>query len=116
MDSIQAAKLIGWEVFPSGWEFIEIKRHSVLSGFVMLQGNEIHAHRLPEFKGRWGYIGDIKKVIEPLIDQYGYVKTKVMANNATGQKFVQRLGFKEIERDAQVVHYRLERLTHAKHD
>jgi hypothetical protein len=116
MDSLQASKLLGWLAFPNGWKFIEIKRNGVLSGFVMLQGNEIHAHRLPEFIGQWGYIGDIKKVVDPLIKQYGYVRTKVVLSNTTGQRFVQRLGFKETHRDAEVVHYKLERLRYAKHD
>lgn len=116
MTAQQAAQFLGWPSFPDGWEFIEITRAGQLSGFVMVQGCEIHAYRLPEFAGRWFFKADLNRVRDALIKTHGHASTKVRIENATGHRFVKRIGFKETHTDETVVHYRLERLNHAKHD
>ena len=41
------------------------------------------------------------------LSKYGYLTTGVMANNEIGRKFVERCGFREYDRFANVVIYRL---------
>ena len=109
----QAAQYLGWATFPAGWGLIEIMREGQLSGFVLVKGHEVHAFRLPEYIGRWGTRKDMQRVLQPLINQYGLVTTKVMQANKNGHRFVQRIGFKPTGQDSTAVHYTLKRLLHA---
>ena len=111
----EAAKHLGWASIPQGWTVVPIARCAhVMTGFVLIGGNEIHAFRLPEFKGRWLTQHDIKRVTQPLIDKYGCVTTKVPTSNATGRKFVTRLGFVKTHEFSGITHYKATRFNHAR--
>lgn len=114
MDADEAARLLGWEVVPDGWGFIEIHRGGMLSAFVLIKGNEIHVHRLSAFKGRWLTRQDVERICLPLIAEYGEIRTTVLSKNDVGHAFVQRLGFTRTHESRGVVHYRTERLKHAR--
>jgi len=104
--------LLGFEI-DKDWTIQEIFRFSELAGFALIKDNEIHCWRHPEFDGIWLTKHTIQKVIQPLIDNYGCVVTKVRNVNNTGHKFVTRLGFKKVSENDYYTDYRIERLTHA---
>lgn len=114
MNQAEAEALSGYQFTP-GWEFHDIKREGQLSGFVMTKDNEVHVFRLPAFNGRWFVRGDIDRVLEPLVRQFGCVVTKVMNQNKAGRRFCKRIGFVETSVDGDVVNMKLERWNHARH-
>jgi hypothetical protein len=113
MTEQEASSLLGFAV-PDGWKFIEIHRGGTLAAFVLVKGAEIHVSRLPEFKGRWLTRQDVERICLPIIKQFGHVKTAVMASNSAGQAFVQRLGFNRQHESNGIVHYRTEKVKHAR--
>ena len=115
MEADEAARLLGWELVPDGWGFVEIHRDGKLAAFFLVRGNEIHVHRLPAYKGRWLTRQDVERVGLPMIAEHGAIVTTVMLVNAAGHKFVQRMGFTRTHEKDGIVHYRTERLTHARH-
>jgi hypothetical protein len=99
---------------PPGWDVTPIYRDGHLAGFFCTQGNEIHAYRSDDFKGRWLTHQDIERLTKPLFERYGFVQTRVRTSNDTGHKFVQRLGFTKTGEDGGLTLYRAERLNHAR--
>ncbi len=114
MTADEAARLLGWESFPDGWDFVEIHRSGKLAAFVMVKGSEIHVHRLPEHAGTWLTRQDVERICLPLIEKFGAVTTTVMSKNNRGHYFVGRLGFTKTHEENGLVHYRTERLNHAR--
>jgi ribosomal protein S18 acetylase RimI-like enzyme len=111
MTQDEAERLLGFKV-GEGWSFADVSRGA---GFVMVRGSEIHAWRHPEYAGRWMSRGEIRRVLQPLIDQFGAVTTTVRKTNTTGQRFVSRLGFEPVgECDLNIL-FEMTRLKHAPH-
>lgn len=114
MRQLDAEDLSGL-AFTPGWEFDEIVRDGKRAGFVMHMGNEVHVFRQPEFTGRWLCAGDIARIFTPLMQQHGYLTTKVRSSNANGQRLCARFGFVKTHDDGEVVIMKMERLNHARH-
>jgi len=108
----EAEAFLGFRISDE-WSFVEVLRHDILAGFVMVSGNEIHCWRKPEHKGLWLTKHNIRNIIKPLIERYGCVVTKVRNENNTGHRFVTRLGFEKVSKDDYCTYYRIERLNHA---
>lgn len=106
--------MLGLQSFPTGWEFLEVRRAGQLAGFFCFKGNEIHAYRHPEFSGKWLTRQDIERVAGPLIERFGCVVTSVRRDNHEGHRFVTRLGFQRTHEAGGLTHYRTERLNHAR--
>jgi hypothetical protein len=109
----EAEALLGFRVTP-GWVFHEIKRGGVLAGFVMQLGAELHVFRLPGFAGRWLMREEIDRILTATIAEHGKATTKTTKQNTTGQKFIQRLGFRQTADDGQILYYECERPRHAR--
>lgn len=114
MQQEEAEQLSGYK-FSEGWTFHPIYKSDALSGFVMEKDSEIHVWRSPEFQGRWFTRGDIERVINPLIQKYGFVTTKVMKANRIGQRFVHRLGFFKVADKGDSIVFIAEKFNHARH-
>lgn len=108
----EACSLLGFEI-EKDWSFVEVERKGLLAGFVIIKNNEIHCWRKPEYTGIWLTKHTIKNIIQPLIDKFGFVCTKVRKSNNTGHVFVTRLGFEKVSEDENCTYYRIERLNHA---
>lgn len=114
MDGKAAAQLMGWAEFPVGWEFHEVMRNGELAGFFCTKENEVHAFRLPEFKGRWLTRQNIESLINPILAKYGDIKTVVTTSNVVGHEFVTRMGFTACGHDSQGTHYITKKVNHAR--
>lgn len=114
MTQAEAEQLSGF-VFTPGWTFHDIHMQGKLSGFVMERDGEIHCWRLPAFNGAWFTRKDVDHLITPLIKKYGFVTTKVKAENRVGQRFVKRLGFVKIATHGDEIIYLSEAFNHARH-
>ena len=99
---------------PNGWTEHPVLREGQQVGFFCVMGNEIHCYRVESFNGRWLTRQDIERLTAPLIQQYGHVTTKVRKANSAGHRFVTRLGFKAMADDGTNIHYKAERLHHAR--
>lgn len=115
MTDQDAARLLGIEQFPPGWQFWLVHRRGQLAGFFCFKGNEIHAYRLDAFAGHWLTRQDVEAVSAPLLQKFGSVRTTVRTDNTTGHQFVTRLGFCATHEADGLTHYATERLNHARH-
>ena len=104
--------LEGWCSQLSDWEHHFVKPQGQTVGCAFVKGNEIHCWRDPVYTGVWMTAREITRIIQPIITAHGYVTTKVIKANASGHKFVSRLGFYAIGEDAGCIHYKAERLKH----
>ena len=111
----QAAELMGVAEFPDGWDFTPVYRKGRLAGFFCTQAAEIHCFRLESFRGSWLTRQDIERLTIPLFAEFGCVLTKVRTENLQGHSFVKRLGFLPVGEDLASIHYKAERLNHARH-
>lgn len=90
--------------YTSEWEFKLVGP----AGVVMIRDHEIHYARLPTHNGRSLTKRLIKQELEPILNEYGFVTTKVTANNREGNSFVKRLGFRKVDKQENINHYILE--------
>lgn len=114
MNASDAARMMGIASFPDGWTFHEVHRCGVLAGFFCTKGNEIHAFRVPEFRGRWLTRQSIERVIAPILAEFGEIKTAVRVENLTGHEFVTRLGFRPESQDDRNINYITKKVNHAR--
>lgn len=113
MNQAQAERLLGFSIEP-GWTFATIERGGELAAFVMHKGSEVHVHTVAGFAGRWLTRQDVERVLLPILKTYGEVTTKVSADNLTGQRFVERLGFVRVGEAPGVHLFRATRFNHAR--
>ena len=90
------------------WELKPVEVDGALAAVVMVKGNEVHVAVKPDCKGKWLKRSVIKRMLAPILDEYGEIVTSVSFGNDNGREFVERLGFVP---DA--VTYRMEKLVHA---
>lgn len=99
---------------PEGWAEHPVYRGGEQVGFFCVRGNEIHCYRLESAQGRWLTRQDLERLTTPIFKEYGHLITKVRKANMAGHRFVTRLGFKPTADDGTNIHYRAERLNHAR--
>lgn len=80
---------------------------------VMVKGAEVHVAAPQAVRGKWLSRRHIREVLGTRLRSFGLVKTSVALDNEAGQRFVSRLGFVEVERDAKAIRYELKELRHA---
>jgi hypothetical protein len=99
---------------PDGWTGHPVMRGGEQVGWFCVQGNEIHCYRLDSAQGHWLTRQDLERLTAPIFKEHGHLVTKVRKSNAAGQRFVTRLGFAATGSDDHNIHYRTERLRHAR--
>jgi len=84
------------------FELLPIEDAGELIGAVMVRENEIHVGltKTPRACHR----GDLRRILRPMFERYGEVRTAVLADNARGLRFCQRLGFEEVHHDERGVY------------
>jgi len=106
---------VKYEIFCTKDEFLEnlkqyevfaLHRDGVLAGLWMTKGAEFHIYPM----GGSYTMADIRNVIQPLIDRYGYATTKTPLSDKRQQRFNRRLGFVQIGEDDVYVTYKIESL------
>lgn len=91
----------------SDWECIPVDVKGEAAGALMCRNDEIHACIIEKHHKKWVNKTLWNTVFKERLSKYGYLTTGVTANNEIGRKFVERCGFKEYYRFANVVIYRL---------
>ena len=92
-----------------GWRVIPVERDGEIVATIMTRGDEIHcATKTP---GKWITRKLIRDVLGEILETHGICTTLVMADNAAGHAFVQRLGFTRT-RDGEMVRYELRKPRH----
>jgi hypothetical protein len=86
------------------WEVIPVVQRDKLFGGVIVKGNEIHVGFAE--KPTASIRGNIKAVLNPLLEKHGFVITAVKNDNINGLNFCKRLGFVETGRDSDKISLR----------
>jgi hypothetical protein len=86
------------------WEVIPVVQRDKLFGGVIVKGNEIHVGFAE--KPTASIRGNIKAVLNPLLEKHGFVVTAVKKDNINGLNFCKRLGFVETGRDSDKISLR----------
>lgn len=89
------------------WECISVEVKGECAGALMCKEHEIHACILPKYFNKWLSKKVWRSVFVERLNKYGYLQTGIKQGNDIGRKFVERCGFKEYDRFANVVIYRL---------
>ena len=89
------------------WECISVEVKGECAGALMCKDHEIHACILPKYFNKWLSKKVWRSVFVERLNKYGYLQTGILQGNDIGRKFVERCGFKEYDRFANVVIYRL---------
>ncbi len=110
----EAARMMGHDQLPVGWDVFPIMRCGEISGFFLFNGDEMHAWRRPEYSGRWITAREIALAGSDIMRKYGHIKTSVAEGNEVGIKFVTRLGFTETHRGNGLIYYISRKLNHAR--
>jgi hypothetical protein len=89
------------------WECIPVDVKGECAGALMCKDAEIHACIIKKHHKHWASKKLWSTVFKERLSKYGYLTTGVTANNEIGKRFVERCGFREYDRFANVVIYRL---------
>ena len=90
---------------------IPILEGGKIIGAVMQNGNEIHVGFSQ--KPKTSHRGDLRRIMKPLLEQYGEIKTGVRNDNQKGLAICKRLGFVENRRDEAGIHLICKEMRHA---
>jgi hypothetical protein len=91
-----------------GWTIEPVERAGVLVGAFVTRGPELHFCTFPD-NGRVSFsLQLIREHVDPLIEQYGFIRTRTPRDEVGQQRFNERLGFVRTGEDEFFLHYRLE--------
>lgn len=93
------------------FEFRPIFDGGELIAVAMIKDNEVHiaSNRKPKGSAR----AAVRSILVPIIEQYGFAKTSVIADNAAGLAFCRRLGFVVEREEGALVHLTCKEPRHA---
>ena len=95
------------------WELIPIMVNLEIVGTLAEKDGEIHMAIEPQFRKKSTYWRTgLKILIQPIIDKYGYVTTKVDSDDHAARKFVHRLGFKDYSTLGNVTTFAMSQIKH----
>ena len=100
----------GFEVFAESlkdWAVIPLTQEGRVIGGVLAKGNEIHVGY--GVKPKSTIRSHIRATLEDMIARYGYVVTAVMADNKSGLRFCERLGFVKLGEENGTIKLRCDR-------
>lgn len=97
----------GWDVIPA---YVANKHVAT----AIRKGAEIHLFVLPQHRLQVLMRGRMQRFIEPLMEEFGFLTTRVLHEQKGQQKFVERVGFKPTWQDSQFQYYMLGRLPFAR--
>ncbi len=89
-----------------GWEAEVIYREEKPVAVIKRKGPELH------FKSFGGYSitrADIKEILQPAWDKYGFAETTTPKSDIRQQRFNERFGFRKVDENDTEVRYRIDR-------
>ena len=84
------------------WEYYPVYKNDLVVALFMTKGNNIHCGCLPEYKGKWFPMKMYKRLCKNIILKYGKAETSTFPET---KEFVERLGFKEVSRNENVINF-----------
>lgn len=100
--------------FPREWDIHPIEEDGALLAAVMRKGTEVHIAVAPEHQRRKFTRARAQRFVAPLLEEHGFLTTRVVHGEPAKQLFVQRLGFKPTWTDHRFQYYLLGRLPFAR--
>jgi len=89
------------------WEVVPLYENGQIIGGVLAKDNEVHVGYGEKPKA--SIRPYIKEILGGVIDKYGYAVTKVQADNSTGLRFCERLGFVKYGEEGGTIRLRCDR-------
>lgn len=89
------------------WNVLPLLENDVVIGGVLIKDNEIHVGY--GIKPKSTILPYIRRILNPMIEKYGYVVTSVIDENKSGLKFCNRLGFIKIGEENGTIKLRCDR-------
>lgn len=91
------------ETYLQGW-----KAHFFAdnNGMFLVQGPELHCVVNPTFRGRWFSRTLFNRVVQPLLEEYGYCITTAFVTSPY-LKTIKQFGFEETYRSSDTVYFRM---------
>jgi len=97
------------------WELIPVISSDVIIGVVAENNGEIHLALEKQFINKSTYWRKhLNLIINPIIDKYGYVTTRVESDDHSTRKFVHRLGFKDYSSLGNITTYAMSKIKHGR--
>lgn len=96
------------------WEVIPAHVGTTHVATAILKGSEIHLYVLPQHRLQVLMRGRMQKFIEPLMEEFGFLTTRVLHEQRVQKQFVERVGFKPTWQDNTFQYYMLGRLPFAR--
>ena len=93
-----------------GWRVVPIERNGVMVATILMRGRDPLRDK---GAGQMDFQKVLRDSIGAILEQHGICTTAVMADNAAGHAFVQRLGFKRTT-SGEIVRYELKEMTHVR--
>jgi hypothetical protein len=104
-ESVKHRLTVGLEQYVEAvkdWDVIPLEQDGQVIGGVLVKENEMHVGYGVKPKGT--VRAHMRAILEPVIDQYGFIKTKVSIENVSGLEFCYRLGLtKYAETNGQIL-------------
>jgi len=104
-ESVKHRLTVGFDQYAEAakdWDVIPLEQGGQVIGGVLAKENEMHVGYGVKPKG--AVRAHMRAILEPVIDRYGFIKTKVSIENVSGLEFCYRLGFtKYAETDGHVL-------------
>ncbi len=91
----------------SGWTFHDYLEGEEVVASAMMHGPEIHIIVAPQWRGRAMSRRRVRAFLAPLLEQYGYLATRVLHNREEQRRFVERVGFTQTWSDSMFCYYML---------
>lgn len=106
----------GWwpAELPETWEVDAIEEDGELLAAVMRNGTEVHLAVAPQHQRRKFSRARVQRYVKPLLEEHGFLTTRVVHGKPTEQLFIQRLGFKPTWADHHFQYYLLGHLPFAR--
>lgn len=84
------------------WEYFPIYKEGSIAALIATKGSEIHCGCFPEYRGRWFPKQRVQRIFKEILLKYGKITTSTFKEYSS---FVERLGFKEINRMKDIIYY-----------
>lgn len=93
-----------------GWKSVEGFLHGVHVANARIKGNEIHLAIGEKYRRRTFSRKCMREFIKPMLDELGYLTTRVLIGHDEQERFVERVGFEKTWTDGRFNYYLLSNL------
>lgn len=111
LQSRTTAPRAAFDALTAGATVHAVKVDGAIQGALVVIGPEVHACVKPAAFGRWLQRPALR-VLRDIVKAYGAATTSVQAHCGDGVRFVQALGFREVDQHGGVIRYELREVPH----